>query len=770
MKIKLLVLLSLILLTTFVSINSFAQAVQVRSDAFYMNEKLGNGIVFGSIMWTFENNERYDLRDFELARENDFNHARICARMQNMQDSTGVISAQAMNQLVAIIDDALTNDLIAVICPFFWWKGGNGEPPAFSNSDIPALADMWEQIALRCLSEGYSLEDVVFELYEEPESGIDVDLLIEACVNKIKAVENRYIIIPGRGFKTIEGLGRVFDEDNIPLDYDRLIGTFHFYEPKCEFCNLYQTACGVTEEPSEYISWPNATYNEEALRSWFVKLDQQNANWALRNGTVKIPVYMGEYGTLNKPNAGNSGKMDLPREERKHWVWWTRTVAEEFGYSTAYWNAYGNTSFGLGNWSRNNPDDRNMADPDDSKDEEFIRHSLLGRYESEDLKSVASINEFTIGSDSQTSHDYLSFLNTASNQKLTFDDVYVGVDGVYNLTIRFSNAHNTELNLNIQSQQYATPMTNLTDVPFTNTGISNWYTKTIPIELKAGINSIELSGTINDLRLDFIAITHENETFLDQRYNAIASDDRNGSNLTLDLIENPDFEEGYATYWTLGVFGSAQANYSDAGPDAANGSSAAKVQVTQADNFYRVVLKNIVSTYDFSRKILNISCSAKGLNDNLSFKMRMVSTINDTPSYSPSEEFVLLNDEFSTYTFTYEVPDNVESLQFGIICGNTEGTYIFDDFFVSEETSLGVGLSQTAEDKIKIYPNPTKGKIYAETNTDIHLLQLFNIYGKVLVSAKHQNVINIDLLENGVYILKIKLTDGNIMVKKVVKN
>ncbi|MBC9866846.1 MAG: hypothetical protein F7O42_03025 [Opitutae bacterium] len=511
-----------------------AQTVQDRGDSFNMNQKLGNGIVFGSIMWTFENTERYDIRDFELARDHDFNHVRICARMQNMQSSTGVLSEQSMDQLVAIIDDALANELIAVICPFFWWKATlANEPPAFSNDDISALADMWEQIALRCKEEGYSLEEVVFELIEEPVFGIDVERLIEECVNKIKAVEHRYIIIPGRGFKTIVGMGRVFNDNDIPLDYDRLIGTFHFYEPKCAFCNLYQSACGVTTEPSAYMPWPNETYDEAALRSWFVTLDQQNANWASRNGTVKLPLYMGEYGTLNKPSTGSvAGRIDLPREERKHWIWWTRMVAEEFGISTAYWNAYGNTSFGLGNWNQNNPAARNMADPADPTDEDLIRHSLLGRYEAEDLKSVASTSGFSMGSDIQTSHDYISFLGTAPSQELKFDNIYVGMDGIYNVTIRFSSAHTTELHLDIQSQQPdSTPLTSRTAVPFAITGASNWYAKTIPMELKAGINTIELSGTTGDLRIDFIGVTQANKVFMDQRYNVIGQDDRMGSEL-----------------------------------------------------------------------------------------------------------------------------------------------------------------------------------------------------------------------------------------------
>ncbi|MEM9160146.1 MAG: cellulase family glycosylhydrolase, partial [Verrucomicrobiota bacterium] len=513
-----------------------AQIVQDRSDAFNMNAKLGNGIVFGSIMWTFENTNRYDVRDFELAREHDFNHVRICARMQNMQTSTGVLSDESMDQLIAIIDDALANDLIAVICPFFWWKATlANEPPAFSNGDITALADMWEQIAIRCKEEGYGLEDVVFELYEEPEIGIDVERLIGECVDKITAVENRYIIIPGRGFRTIVGMGRVLNDDHIPLDYDRLIGTFHFYEPKCEFCNLYQSACGVTTEPSAYIPWPNQTYDEAALRSWFVTLDQQNANWASRNGTVKLPMYMGEFGTLNKPSTGNiAGRFDLPREERKHWIWWTRMVAEEYGYSTAYWNAYGNNSFGLGNWDILNPAARNMADPNDPTDEELIRHSLLGRYEAEDLKSVASISGFTIGSDTQTSHDYLSFQGSAPNQGLKFDDVYVGMDGVYNVSIRFSNAHATELQLDVQSQEPdSTPLTSRTAVPFAITGDSNWYAKTIPMQLKAGINTIELSGTTGDLRIDYIGVTQVDKVFLDQGYETLATDDRAGTSSDL---------------------------------------------------------------------------------------------------------------------------------------------------------------------------------------------------------------------------------------------
>ena len=182
-----------------------------------------------------------------------------------------------------------------------------------------------------------------------------------------------------------------------------------------------------------------------------------------------------------------------------------------------------------------------MANPADPTDEELIRHSLLGRYEAEDLKSVESIDGFTIGSDYRTSHDYLSFLNTAPNHRLTFDDVYVGRDGVYNLTIRFSNADNIEVNLNIESKQLdQSPIMSWTEVPFLVTGPSNWYSKTIPIELKKGINSIELSGTTNDLRIDFMGITHQKKRFHDPYYDVIAEDNRTEGKANQTIIFNDD--------------------------------------------------------------------------------------------------------------------------------------------------------------------------------------------------------------------------------------
>lgn len=70
--------------------------------------------------------------------------------------------------------------------------------------------------------------------------------------------------------------------------------------------------------------------------------------------------------------------------------------------------------------------------------------------------------------------------------------------------------------------------------------------------------------------------------------------------------------------------------------------------------------------------------------------------------------------------------------------------------------------------EIKIYPNPTKGKIIIRPN-DIKKIMVLNEFGRLLFEKYDESEIDLSLYSKGMYIVKI-LTDTEVIIKKVMLN
>lgn len=77
--------------------------------------------------------------------------------------------------------------------------------------------------------------------------------------------------------------------------------------------------------------------------------------------------------------------------------------------------------------------------------------------------------------------------------------------------------------------------------------------------------------------------------------------------------------------------------------------------------------------------------------------------------------------------------------------------------------------------EIKIYPNPTKDRIYIEGSSSNHIIELYDITGKLIHTTQYNKLttinINIENLAKGIYLLR--LTDKNtkeVYQKKIIKN
>ena len=71
--------------------------------------------------------------------------------------------------------------------------------------------------------------------------------------------------------------------------------------------------------------------------------------------------------------------------------------------------------------------------------------------------------------------------------------------------------------------------------------------------------------------------------------------------------------------------------------------------------------------------------------------------------------------------------------------------------------------------KIDLFPNPTRGLLKIDTESDIYAISVFSINGELLQTVNgNQPVIDISNLETGIYFVKVTSSHG-ILVQKIIK-
>jgi hypothetical protein len=79
----------------------------------------------------------------------------------------------------------------------------------------------------------------------------------------------------------------------------------------------------------------------------------------------------------------------------------------------------------------------------------------------------------------------------------------------------------------------------------------------------------------------------------------------------------------------------------------------------------------------------------------------------------------------------------------------------------------GANIFDISNQDIKIFPNPTSQELHINTKYSISNVYLFDLQGKIYELNDVNNTFKIDTLEDGMYILKVILGDGNIYSDKI---
>jgi hypothetical protein len=135
-------------------------------------------------------------------------------------------------------------------------------------------------------------------------------------------------------------------------------------------------------------------------------------------------------------------------------------------------------------------------------------------------------------------------------------------------------------------------------------------------------------------------------------------------------------------------------------------------------------------------------------------------TINESLLTTNESGIATIELEDGTYNYTITA-DNYEDLSGEVV---VNGSVITVTVILTP-----VGINDKNQVKVNLYPNPTKGNITIESSQLIKQLSLFTFDGKqILTEQTPSDQLNIEHLENGIYLLKIDC-NANTITKRIIK-
>ncbi|WP_175620281.1 T9SS type A sorting domain-containing protein [Chryseobacterium schmidteae] len=87
-----------------------------------------------------------------------------------------------------------------------------------------------------------------------------------------------------------------------------------------------------------------------------------------------------------------------------------------------------------------------------------------------------------------------------------------------------------------------------------------------------------------------------------------------------------------------------------------------------------------------------------------------------------------------------------------------------------KDVTTGLGTSDIRKIAVGVYPNPTNGILHVKTDSDIDKVNVTNVVGQKMNVQFSNNMINMQQLQKGIYIVELQLKNGQKISKKVIKN
>lgn len=104
-----------------------------------------------------------------------------------------------------------------------------------------------------------------------------------------------------------------------------------------------------------------------------------------------------------------------------------------------------------------------------------------------------------------------------------------------------------------------------------------------------------------------------------------------------------------------------------------------------------------------------------------------------------------------------------------IIAGEYSGTNNNTPYVGKFIVTPNLSTTELDSENIVHIENPVKSELIIKSSEKIDTIQLFSVDGKLVKSIKHNNNTQVSDLTKGIYIVKIKLQNGKVMMKKIIK-
>lgn len=287
----------------------FAQSVSAKEQSAKMGRGI-NIIGYDSAVWKDYTKGRFNEKYFKMIKEAGFSSIRVNLFAFSGMDSTYTLNPKWLETLDWVVKKGLEAKLM-IILDMHEYNAMADDPIAKKEMFL----SVWRQLAPRYKDQP---NDVVFELLNEPNQKLSVDLWNQYLVDAINLVRetnpNRTLIIGPGNWNGIESLPSLV----LPKEDKNIIVTVHFYHPM-RF--THQGAYWAKDfKDLSGIKW-TGTMEEKADVETKLKVA---SDWSIANDR---PIFLGEFGAYDK------GDMD----SRARYTSYVARTAEKFGFSWAYW-------------------------------------------------------------------------------------------------------------------------------------------------------------------------------------------------------------------------------------------------------------------------------------------------------------------------------------------------------------------------------------------------------------------------------------------------
>jgi len=304
------ILISTILIALFSNITIlFAQSINAKEQCAKMARGV-NIIGYDSTVWRNYTKGRFKENYFKMIKDAGFSTIRVNLFAFSGMDSTYNLNPKWLETLDWVVKNGLEAQLM-VILDMHEYTAMADDPVA--KKDM--FMSVWQKLAPRYKDQP---NDVVFELLNEPNQKLSVELWNQYLVDAIKLIRgtnpNRTLIIGPANWNGIESLPTLV----LPENDRNIIVTVHFYHP---MPFTHQGAYWAKEyKDLSGVKWLGTSDEKEMIES---KL-KVAADWSQANDR---PIFLGEFGAYEK------GDMD----SRARYTAYVARTAEKFGFSWAYW-------------------------------------------------------------------------------------------------------------------------------------------------------------------------------------------------------------------------------------------------------------------------------------------------------------------------------------------------------------------------------------------------------------------------------------------------